>query len=219
MPEPIAGILFDLDGTFADTAPDLAAALNHLRSQRGQAEVPAAALRPYTSHGVRGMLGSGMGIRPSDPEYRPLYDQFLEFYAASLCRATVLFPGISSLIDEIERRGLQWGIVTNKQHRFTLPLMRALNYAARASCIVSGDSSPRGKPSPQPLLLAAALAGLDPQRCLYVGDDYRDIAAGAAAGMITVAVRYGYLGTGLPIEAWGASYIVDAPEQIVQLIG
>lgn len=219
MPDPRPqAVLFDLDGTFADTAPDLGAALNALRAELGLAPVELSLLRPYTSQGVRGMLGAGLGLKPEHPDYPVHHRRFLDHYQRALCVHTRLFDGIAALVDSVEQRRLRWGIVTNKSQRFTLPLMQQLGYARRAACLVSGDSSPRTKPHPHPLHLACAVAGCQPQRTLYVGDDRRDIDAGRAAGMITVAVRYGYLGDGGRIEDWGADHLVDHPQAIVALL-
>ncbi|MBI2308516.1 MAG: phosphoglycolate phosphatase [Rhodocyclales bacterium] len=220
MPESAPeAVLFDLDGTFADTAPDLGAALNALRAELGLDPVDLLTLRRYASQGVRGMLGAGLGIKPEHPDYAPLYRRFLGHYQQTLCVHTRLFDGVAALIEALEQRRLRWGIVTNKSQRFTLPLMQQLGYARRAACLISGDSSPRTKPHPQPMLLACAVAGCAPERTLYVGDDRRDIDAGRAAGMVTIAVRYGYLGDSGPIEDWGADHLVDHPDAIATLLG
>jgi phosphoglycolate phosphatase len=211
-------VLFDLDGTFADTAPDLGAALNALRAELGLPPEALDRLRPYTSQGVRGMLGAGLGLRPEHPDYPRQYQRFLEHYRHALCVHTRLFDGMAALVDTLERRNVRWGIVTNKSQRFTLPLLDRLGYARRAACIVSGDSSPRMKPHPHPMRLACAVADCSPERTLYVGDDRRDIEAGRAAGLVTVAVRYGYLGDSGPIEDWGADHLVDHPGTIESLI-
>lgn len=212
-------ILFDLDGTFADTAPDLAAALNRLRADLHLAPLPLARLRPYTSQGVRGMLGAGLAMRPGDALYAEFYERFLHYYSQDICVETTVFPGIDQLLGRLERRGAPWGIVTNKAQRFTLPLLARLGYAKRAACVVSGDSARRAKPAPQPMQLACALIAREPARCLYVGDDLRDVQAGRSVGMVTVAVRYGYLGDGQPIEAWGADHLVDHADEIAALAG
>ena len=212
-------VLFDLDGTFADTAPDLAAALNRLRSDLDLAPVPAGQLRPFTSQGVRGMLKAGLGMQPGDPIYAEFHDRFLRYYSQDICVKTTVFPSIDELLGCFERRGSPWGIITNKAQRFTLPLLDQLGYAKRAACVVSGDSARRAKPAAQPMQLACALIARDPAHCLYVGDDLRDIQAGRAVGMATVAVRYGYLGDGDPIEAWGADYLVDDAREIAALAG
>jgi 2-phosphoglycolate phosphatase len=215
----IKALLFDLDGTFADTAPDLAAALNRLRADLRLPPVPPAQLRPLTSQGVRGMLKGGLEMLPSDVRYAEFYDRFLHYYSQDICVETTLFPGIEPLLDALEGRCWPWGIVTNKAQRFTLPLLARLGCAKRAACVVSGDSARRAKPAAQPMQLACALLARRPESCLYVGDDLRDIQAGRAAGMLTVAVRYGYLGDGKPIEDWGADHVVDHAHEIAALVG
>ena len=215
----LEAVLFDLDGTFADTAPDLGAALNRLRADLDLAPVALAALRPYTSQGVRGMLRAGLAMQPGDAWYAEFHERFLRYYSQDICVGTTVFPGIDDLIASIEDQGSPWGIVTNKAQRFTLPLLEQLGYVKRAACIISGDSARRAKPAPQPMHLACSLIARDPGLCLYVGDDPRDIEAGHAAGMVTVAVRYGYLGDGDPIEAWGADHLVDDVAQIAAVAG
>ena len=214
-----AGLLFDLDGTFADTAPDLGAALNRLRADLDLPPLPLAQLRPHTSSGVRGMLGAGLNIVPGDARYSELYERYLHFYTDALCVHTSVFPGMEELVSMLEAHDIPWGIITNKTQRFTLPLLEQLGYAKRANCIVSGDSSPRSKPAPHPMRMACALIACEPAHCLYVGDDRRDILAGRAVGMSTVAVRYGYLGTSEAIEDWGADHIVERAGDIAALAG
>jgi len=214
-----SSVLFDLDGTFADTAPDLGAALNRLRADLDLAPLPLEELRPHTSSGVRGMLGAGLGMRPNDAHYAEFYARYLRFYGDALCVHTTLFPGIEELVSRLEAGGAAWGIITNKTQHFTLPLLEQLGYAKRADCIVSGDSSPHAKPAAHPMHLACALIARPPAHCFYVGDDRRDIEAGRAAGMHTIAVRYGYLGTGEPIEAWGADHLVEHATDIAVLAG
>jgi phosphoglycolate phosphatase len=219
MPEQrVCAVLFDLDGTFADTAPELALALNRLRAEHGLAPVPAEATRPHTSSGARGLLKAGFGRTPADADYEPLKARFLDLYESGLAVRTRLFEGMEALLAELERRKLVWGIVTNKSRRFTDPLMRELGLAARAACIVSGDSTAHTKPHPAPLLHAAAQIGLAPANCLYVGDDLRDVQAAHAAGMRAIAVRYGYLGEGGPIESWQADAIIDHPREVLDYL-
>jgi N-acetyl-D-muramate 6-phosphate phosphatase len=210
----IKALLFDLDGTFADTAPDLAYALNLMREARGLAPIPVEFTRPVTSTGARGMLAVGFSMTPEHPEYLAMRQEFLELYARHLCRETTLFPGIQELLAEAQARGLPWGIVTNKAERLARPLIELLSVSGRCGCVVGGDSTPRMKPHPEPLLAAAQLIGVAPQSCIYVGDDRRDIDAGRAAGMKTIAVRYGYLNGGVP-ETWGADRVVDCPQDII----
>jgi N-acetyl-D-muramate 6-phosphate phosphatase len=212
-------VLFDLDGTIADTAPDLGAALNRLRKEEGLSDLPLDVLRPVASNGVRGLLKVGFGLAPQHPVYAELARRFLSHYGDALCVRTTLFDGVAELLDALDMRGVSWGIVTNKQERFTLPLLQELDLARRAGCIVSGDTTPRPKPHPDPLLFASAALGVAPERCLYVGDDVRDVQAGRAAGMATVVASYGYLGDGEPIERWGADYLIASPGDVLRLIG
>jgi N-acetyl-D-muramate 6-phosphate phosphatase len=204
-------VLFDLDGTVADTAPDLAATVNAMRRARGVDELPYADLRPLASHGARGLLGRAFGAVPGDASYDALRDEFFARYESALCVHSRLFDGIDPLLRALEQDGRRWGIVTNKIARFTDPLVRALDLHRRAACVVSGDTTAHAKPHPAPLLHAAATAGLPATEAVYVGDDLRDISAGRAAGMATIAVRYGYLGEATPIEHWGADHIADTP--------
>lgn len=212
---PVDAILFDLDGTLADTAPDLASALNRVRRARGLAPVPLARLRPYASHGARGLIGAGMGVSPDHPEYRALRDDFLVQYEACLCVETTLFADVDFVLDAIEARTLAWGIVTNKATRFTLPLLETLGLAGRASAVVCGDTTPFPKPHPAPLLAAAEQLGIDPRRCVYVGDAERDITAGLAAGMRTLVARYGYIEPDDVPDAWPADGIVADPAALL----
>jgi phosphoglycolate phosphatase len=214
----IEAVFFDLDGTLADTAADLGGALNRLRAEEGLEKIPLAVLRPHTSHGVRGMLGVGLGILPGHERYAELAQRFLDHYGNAVCAGTVLFPGMDSLLQGLELRGIPWGVVTNKTSRFTLPLLTALGVTERAACIVSGDSAPRPKPHPDPLLLAAELARVAPARCVYVGDDLRDVQAAHAAGMRAVVAAYGYLGEGTRIEEWGGDHLIDRADELLGLL-
>ena len=207
-------VLFDLDGTFADTAPDLGYAVNQMRIVRGLSPVPDEKTRPVTSSGARGLLGAGFGITPDHTDYRAMRDEFLSIYEANLCRETRLFDGMATLVHNLEGRGLTWGIVTNKAERFALPLMKLLGYNTRAACIIGGDTTGKLKPHPEPLYAAARAIQLDPAACLYVGDDERDIQAGRAAGMKTIAVRYGYLNGSDP-ATWGADAVIDHPKEVL----
>lgn len=210
-------VLFDLDGTFADTAPDLGRAVNAMRAARGLGPVALSETRRVTSLGARGLLGVGFGIGPDHVDYAAMREEFLQIYENNLCCDTVLFPGMAELVDRLEADGLRWGIVTNKAERFAVPLLQQLGYAARAGCIIGGDTTGHMKPHPAPLLAAARLLELPPAVCVYVGDDERDIQAGRAAGMATVAVRFGYLNGSNP-EIWGADHVVNDPVEILALV-
>jgi len=212
-----AAVLFDLDGTFADTAPDLGRAVNAMRAARGLGPVALSETRRVTSLGARGLLGAGFGITPEHADYPAMRDEFLRIYENNLCCETTLFPGMAELVDRLEQRGIVWGIVTNKAERFAKPLLQQLGYASRAACIIGGDTTAHMKPHPAPLLAAATAIGIAPDRCLYVGDDERDIRAGKAAGMGTVAVRFGYLNGSAP-ESWQADLVIDSPAEILDLL-
>ncbi|MFZ2268660.1 MAG: HAD-IA family hydrolase [Azonexus sp.] len=211
-------VLFDLDGTLADTAPDLGGAANQLLQEEGLPPAALAYLRPYASQGVRGLLKAGFGIDQTHVDYPRLFDRFLDLYAARICEDSRLFEGIPELLDALEGMGLRWGIVTNKRMRFTDPLVELLELSPRTRCVVSGDTTAEAKPSPLPVLHACQLLACAPQRTLYVGDDRRDIEAGRAAGCLTVAVTYGYLGDSGPLTAWGADLIIDHPAELAAFL-
>jgi len=214
----ILAVLFDLDGTFADTAPDLARALNGVRAERGLPPLPPEVARPHTSAGARGLLKAGFGIAPESLDYGDLRDRFLDFYEKELCVETRLFDGIPELLATLRARKVPWGIVTNKGKRFTEPLVRLLAVDRLAGCVVSGDSTPHIKPHPAPLLLAASLLSLPPVACLYVGDDLRDVQAARAAGMSVLAAGWGYLGEGADPGAWEADAVIAHPREILDFI-
>jgi phosphoglycolate phosphatase len=211
----IKAVLFDLDGTLANTAPDLGHALNRQRIARGLSTLPLEVVRTVASAGARGLLGLGFNIKPGDTGYDAMRVEFLDFYAERLCHETSLFPGVAELLDELEQRGLPWGIVTNKPARFTIPLMQELGLNNRPACIVSGGDTVNSKPHPEPLLTASAAIAIPPEECIYLGDDLRDVQASIAAGMEPVIAKYGYLGdVGAP-ESWGARYLIDRPQELL----
>jgi phosphoglycolate phosphatase len=214
----IKAVLFDLDGTFADTAPDLGAALNHVLALHDLPPLPLEIIRPQASHGAAGLLGLGFGITPDSPRFAALRDEFLAHYTAHICDHTTLFAGMSELIDAIEQRELPWGIVTNKPHRFTLPLMQALGYADRAGCLVSGDTCAHAKPHPMPMLHAAQLLGVAAEHCLYLGDDKRDMEAANAASMHGIIAQYGYIDPLATLDTWQASGRVQMPLELLRYI-
>jgi phosphoglycolate phosphatase len=210
-------VLFDFDGTLADTAADLAAAVNQLRIQKGLKELAASEVRPYASMGARGLLRLAFGLTPEDADYPPLREAFLERYDARVCVETRLFPGMADLLRELELRSFPWGIVTNKATRFTHRIVEALSL--RPSCLVCGDSTPHLKPHPAPLRLAAERLGLPPEKCIYVGDDLRDIQAAHAAGMRPVAVEWGYHSPDNDgPRTWNAAAVIGEPRELIRLL-
>lgn len=212
---PARAALFDFDGTLADTAPDLAAAVNRMRTERGLAALKPDVVRPYASSGARGLLRIGFDMTPEHADYGAMRDEFLRNYADAICVHTRLFDGMQALLEELRRRAIAWGIVTNKAMRFTSRLVPAL--ALEPACVVGGDSTPHLKPHPAPLLLAAERLSLAPAECVYVGDDLRDIQAARAAGMRCVAVEYGYHGTENPGPAtWNADAIISHPSELLE---
>jgi 2-phosphoglycolate phosphatase len=210
-------ILFDLDGTLADTAPDLAAALNRLRADQGLEPMPLEQLRPFASAGARGLVHAGFGAKPGDDEYDALREAFLEFYRERPCVDTRLFPGIAEVLQELARRAIAWGVVTNKATRFTERIIATLKLTP--TCVVCGDTTPHLKPHPAPMLHAAGLLALPTKDCMYLGDDLRDIQAGRSAGMRTVAVEWGYHHpeSGGP-EAWHADAVIAHPRDLIGLL-
>ncbi|WYX19508.1 HAD-IA family hydrolase [Achromobacter xylosoxidans] len=207
-------ILFDFDGTLADTAPDLAAAASQQRTRRGLEPLPYETLRPVASQGARGLLRVALGLKPGDDEYEPTRLQFLEDYAASSTVHSKLFPGIEALLADIRQRGLSWGIVTNKVTYLTLPIVEHLNLTRDSAVLVCGDTTAHAKPHPLPLQHAAREAGFATDRCVYVGDDLRDIQAAHAAGMPAVAAAYGYVGEDDDIISWEAETCANTPAEL-----
>jgi 2-phosphoglycolate phosphatase len=214
----IKAVLFDLDGTLADTAHDLGHALNRQRIARGLSALPIALIRTEASAGARGLLGLGFSIKPGDLGYDAMRTEFLDFYAEHLCRETSLFPGIAELLDQLDDRQLPWGIVTNKPARFTIPLMQALGLSQHAACVISGGDTTHSKPHPEPLLTASNAMAIAPDECIYLGDDIRDVQASLAAGMEPVIAKYGYLGSVSPPESWGARYLIDQPQELLSYL-
>ena len=213
------GVLFDLDGTLIDSAPDLGAATNRMRLRRGLAALPLTDYRAWAGSGARGMLNVAFGLTPEDANFAALREEFFAEYAADLCGLTRIFDGVLDMLGELDRAGVTWGIVTNKMERFALPLLEAMPAFAQAACVVGGDTTAHAKPHPAPLLEACRRANLDPARTVYVGDDLRDIEAGRAAGMQTVAVTYGYLGFGQDVSTWSADVVVDSPQALLNSLG
>ena len=216
--ENIAAVLFDLDGTLIDSAPDLGAAADQMRVSRGMPSLALESYRPLAGSGARGMLSVAFGMTPQDPQFDAMREEFFCNYERCMTQRTYVFDGVAEMIRQLTQAGLQWGVVTNKSARFTDPLTRGMPLFVTAGAVVSGDTTPHAKPHPAPLLEAARRLGLEPTRCLYVGDDERDIQAGLAAGMGTVAAEYGYLGDKADTSTWGAHARIKSPLVLLQLL-
>lgn len=214
----IDAVLFDLDGTLIDSAPDLAAAADKMRTDRGLASLPLSQYRPMAGAGARGMIGVAFGLTPDDAAFSALREEFFANYEACMTERTYAFDGVAELIAKIDQAGLKWGVVTNKSARFTLPLTQAMPLFGTAQAIVSGDTTPHAKPHPAPLLEAARRLKVAPARCIYVGDDERDMVAGRAAGMPTVAAAYGYLGATTDMQGWFADATITKPALLLNLL-
>lgn len=212
----ITTVLFDLDGTLADTAPDLSAALNRVLLDNGREPLPFERIRPVVSNGAQALIRLGFGLAPGEDGFEPLRGQLLDAYAARLAVDTRLFPGMADLLTGLEQRGLRWGVVTNKPAFLTEPLIEQLGLTARAACIVSGDTLEQRKPHPAPLLHACQLTGSGAAQCLYIGDAERDIEAGRRAGMKTLVALFGYIESGHDPDAWGADGLVHAPLEVLE---
>jgi N-acetyl-D-muramate 6-phosphate phosphatase len=208
-------VLFDFDGTLADTAPDLAAAVNRMLVEQGYEPLPLERLRPFASAGARGLLHAAFGLKPDDAEYKAMREEFLDLYAETCCRDTRLFPGVAQLLEELGKRGLRWGVVTNKSTRFTAEILAHLEL--KPDCVACGDTTPHLKPHPASLLHAAEQLGLAPAACAYLGDDLRDMKAARAAGMRPIAVEWGYHhpDNGGP-GTWEADAVIAHPMDLVR---
>jgi 2-phosphoglycolate phosphatase len=211
-------ILLDLDGTLVDTAPDLGLALNMQRERHGMPPLPQEKIRPYASHGSKGLLSVGFGLTPQDAAFSAMREEYLDLYDQVFTHSPVLFEGVAELVTAIELKGLRWGVVTNKPRRFTEPLLKAIQLDQRAACAISGDDAPRAKPHPDTLLMACAQTAMEPSNCVYVGDAERDIQAGKSAGMRTVLALYGYIDATDKPHEWGADAVIKAPMEMLALI-
>lgn len=215
MKHALRTILFDLDGTLADTAPDLAHALNAVLREQGRPALPFARIRPAVSHGASALIRLGFNIEPDDANFETLRLRLLDIYQQHLADQTILFPGVPELLAQIEQRGMNWGVITNKPAWLTEPLMGKLGLMQRAACIVSGDTTARRKPDPEPMLYACSKAGSAVQECVYVGDAERDIEAGKRAGMKTLVALFGYIADGDKPHTWGADGMINAPQDVL----
>mgnify|MGYP003672209606 FL=1 len=210
-----AAVLFDLDGTLADTAADLCAPANRMREARGLAPLEVSDLGRFASSGARGLLGRALEITPEHADYETLRLEFLSGYEEALCVHTALYPGMPELLSVLERANIPWGVVSNKTEVYVKPIIAALGLAERSRCAIGGDTAARAKPYPDPLFLAAEQLGVNAADCIYVGDDERDIVAGRAAGMLTVAAAYGYCGTESSPHDWEADLLIDSPLALI----
>ncbi len=211
-------ILFDLDGTLADTAADLAAPIQAFQRERGLPVMSVEDLRPYASMGARGLLGKGLGLTKDDSEYESLRLEFLARYEKAMVVHTRIFDGYDLVLPELKKQSIAWGVVSNKVEKYVRPIMQELGLASDSVCIVGGDTSGFAKPHPEPLLFGCRQASLDPTRCVYVGDDRRDIEAGKAAGMLTIAATYGFCGDEDSPHKWGADFNIAKPVEIIDLL-
>ena len=216
--ENVQAVLFDLDGTLIDSAPDLGAAVDKMRVARGMSSLPLSHYRPMAGAGARGMIALAFGWTPDHPDYEQLKEEFFVNYESCMTERTFAFEGVAQLIQELVDLKMPWGVVTNKSKRFAEPLTQAMPLFASAAVVISGDTTPYAKPHPAPLLEAAKRLGVDPTACVYVGDDERDIVAGHSAQMKTVAATYGYLGAQADVQRWQAHAQIDSPEQLLKLL-
>ena len=219
MDRPVRLVLFDLDGTLADTAPDLAYALNQTLIRHGRQALPFAKIRPHVSHGGIALIRAGFDIAPDHPEFQRYREDLLAVYLANITRETTLFQGMEPVLEQLEHQAIGWGVVTNKPAWLTDPLMEGLGLTQRAACIISGDTTPNSKPHPGPILHACKLAGRAPHECLYIGDAERDIIAGRAAGTTTLTALFGYLDSHDRPDTWGADGTVATPGQVLEKLG
>lgn len=215
----LAAVLFDLDGTLVDTAPDLGHALNCMRARRDMALVPEQLIRGQASHGSQGLIKLGFGIRQTDPQFEHLRQEFLALYAENLTTRSTLFPGMDTLLNQLEQRDIAWGVVTNKPARFSEPLLKHLGLRDRMACLVSGDTCPRPKPDPQPMWHASRTINVPVERCLYVGDAERDVQAARAVGMPVVVAMYGYLSEQDCPHEWSGDAYIQNPCELLDYPG
>jgi phosphoglycolate phosphatase len=214
----IKAVLFDLDGTLVDTAPDLGYALNLQLQRHGRDTLPEEKIRPFASHGSKGLLGLGFGITPDHRDFVLMRDEYLDIYDQVFTRSPVLFDGMASVLKQLESLSIIWGVVTNKPRRFTQPLIESMGLHVRAAVVVSGDDAAQPKPSPATLLMACEKIGLQPSDCLYIGDAERDIQAGRAAGMRTAVALFGYIDISDQPALWHADIMIDHPGQIMECL-
>jgi N-acetyl-D-muramate 6-phosphate phosphatase len=214
----VRAVLFDLDGTLLDSAPGLTAATNAMRTARGLPSLAHEVLRPHAGSGARGMLGAAFALAPDHASFEPMRDEFYAHYEQHLLQHLQPFDHVPAVLAALDQRCIPWGIVTNKALRFTEPTVLALGWTTRAAAVIGGDSTPHTKPHPAPLLEAARRMQQAPGECVYVGDDARDVRAGKAAGMLTLAAAWGYLGVGASLHSWGADHVLTRPDELLQML-
>lgn len=215
----VGAVLFDLDGTLLDSAPDLGFAANQLRLMRGMTALPQSEYRPFVGTGARGMLRIALGVSPDVSNFESLKEEFFQAYENCMGQHSMLFHGVEQLIAVLDSNEIPWGIVTNKSERFTLPIVAAMRQFATAKAVVCGDTTPFAKPHPEPLLEAARRIRVPATRCIYVGDDERDMQAAFAAGMNSVAAAYGYLGNAGGVESWNPNAVINSPIELTHVLG
>lgn len=213
-----AAVFFDLDGTLADTAPDLASALNALLARHGKPPVPYAEVRSLAAYGAQRLLRKGFGMTADDPGYAELRDEYLNLYGEAVCQHSALFPGMVEVLEALRQRNIPWGVVTNKHARFTVPLLEKLGLSGHLACTISGDSCANAKPHPEPLLLAATTLGVQAQDCLFVGDTINDLKAAEAAGMRVLIASWGYFDENELRANWNPTAWIDKPEEILDFL-
>jgi phosphoglycolate phosphatase len=211
-------VLFDLDGTLIDSAPDLGAAVDKMRTDRGMPSLSLDHYRPMAGAGARGMLGLAFGMKPDHADFPAMREEFFRNYESDLTARTTVFDGVADLLQQLTARGIRWGVVTNKAERFSIPLTKAMPLFNSAGALVCGDTTPHAKPHPEPLFEAMRRMGVEPAHCIYVGDDERDIVAGRAANVGTVAAAYGYLGSGEGPAGWGADLTISSPSELLKVL-
>lgn len=212
----VAAVLFDFDGTLVDSAPDMADTANEMRAAHGLGAAPYEHLRRMVGSGARGMVGVAFGVRPGEQGYDELRADFLVRYERRMLERTTVFSAMHLVLERLHQHAIRWGVVTNKATRLALPMMQGLGLSQRCATLIGGDSTPYTKPHPEPLLEAARRLGVAAEHCVYVGDDVRDVRAGRAAGMATLAAGWGYLGDAEPIDTWGADEVLPAPDALLK---
>ncbi|WP_462379207.1 N-acetylmuramic acid 6-phosphate phosphatase MupP [Pseudomonas sp. Marseille-QA0892] len=214
----LEAVLFDMDGTLLDTAPDFVAVIQAMRASRDLPPVPEKTVRDVVSGGAKAMVSSAFEVDPASDEFESLRLEFLDRYQNACAVHSALYDGMAEVLADIEAAGLKWGVVTNKPVRFAEPIMQRLNLAKRSAVLVCPDHVERSKPDPEPMVLACSQLGVAPETVLFIGDDLRDVESGRAAGSRTVAVTYGYIHPEDNPRSWGADAVIDHPSELRALL-